>query len=271
MGKYSKKKKKNNRPLRIGLLIVLTLLLFVLIWVASLLSRNEIPTMGTADNQTEAQTQDTTDTHVQKPTEAQTQRETEAPPQVQTQEAISLGQGLVIEGVSNYAGIYMEDGSDQIVTDVMMILVRNTSDQDIQFARIHMVYDSFEAQFEVSNLPAGDACVLLEKNRASMPDTAFESAELKNVAFFKEPMNLQTDRLEITGGKGYLEVKNISQEDFTGIVRIFYKNSSQDLFYGGITYVATLEGGLAVGETYRILTGHYSEGNSRIVHVTCGE
>lgn len=48
---------------------------------------------------------------------------------IQQDEEISLGQGLVIERVDRYSGVYMEDGSDETVQDVMMMLLRNDSDR----------------------------------------------------------------------------------------------------------------------------------------------
>lgn len=262
-GKYSKKKSKNTKPL-IFAVIVLALLLGVLIWVASVIEEEDIPLLEldpqqmTSDPVQTEQTRETTASALEQNT-------------VQIQEAIQLGQGLVIEGITNYAGVYMEDGSDETVTNVMMLILRNSNGQDLQLARINVVYEDFIAQFEASNLPSGEAVVLLEKTRASKPEGEYQSLELTNAAFFQTSMSLQDDKLEIAGGNGYLDVTNISGEDITGTVRVFYKNCGQDLLYGGITYMATLNNGVAAGETIRVLTGHYSEGNCRIVNVALGE
>lgn len=190
---------------------------------------------------------------------------TERPDPIQTE------QGLEIESISSYVGIYMEDGSDEVVSDVMMLILKNTGEQDVQLAQLSLVYEDFTAEFEASNIPAGERIVLLEKNRAAMPKGELQSVEMKRVVFFPEPMSLYSDQFEITGGKGYLDVKNISGEDITGLVRVFYKNASQDLLYGGITYMATLQEGIPAGETVRIFAGHYSDSSSRIVHVVFGE
>lgn len=186
-------------------------------------------------------------------------------------ETIQLSQGLEITRIGKYAGIYMEDGSDEVVSGIMMIIVKNAADQDLQLARINLTYADFNAEFEVTNLPAGESVVLLEKNRHKAADQKHQSATVSNVVFFTEEMNLQPDKVELSGGDGYIDVKNISGEDITGDILIYYKNSATDLFYGGITYRARIEGGLKAGETMRVITGHYSEGNCRIVMVTCGE
>ena len=49
---------------------------------------------------------------------------------------ISIYEGLKITDTANYAGIYMEDGSDEVVSNVMMIIVENTSASDLQYAEI---------------------------------------------------------------------------------------------------------------------------------------
>lgn len=79
----------------------------------------------------------------------------ETMPLTNPQEAVELGDGLRIERMDRYAGIYMEDGSNEVVQDVMMLQVRNTSEQDLQLARIRVHYADFTAEFEVTNLPAG--------------------------------------------------------------------------------------------------------------------
>lgn len=115
----------------------------------------------------------------------------ETMPLTNSQEAVELGDGLRIERMDRYAGIYMEDGSNEVVQDVMMLQVRNTSEQDLQLARIRVHYADFTAEFEVTNLPAGAQAVLLERSRRSVVSEPWLSAEAQNVVFFPEPMELE--------------------------------------------------------------------------------
>lgn len=255
-------KKKDATALKVVLLVILILLLAAAIWVAVVLGWNEAPELSAGLKPGQQETQNVVEETIAVPVDQEAE--------VITQETIPLNTDLQIEGMANYAGIYMEDGSDEIVTDVMMIILKNTGDQDLQLARVNVIFEGLVAEFEVSNLPAGEMLVALEKNRSPMPKGAYQSVELKNVAYFAEPMTVMADKLEITGGNGYIDVKNITEEDIAGPTRVFYKNSASDLLYGGITYMATLQEGVSAGETVRVLTGHYSEGNSRVVNVTCG-
>jgi hypothetical protein len=89
------------------------------------------------------------------------------------------------------------------------------------------------------------------------------------VVFFDEPMNLMEDRLSIVGADGSVTVSNVSEEDLTGNIYIYYKNEISDLLYGGITYRVCIEGGLAAGETRTISSGHYHPETSRLMQATC--
>lgn len=75
----------------------------------------------------------------------------------------SMECGLEITDMAAYAGIYMEDGSNEIVSNIMMVVLKNTTEKDLQLARIELTFSDFSAKFEVTNLPAGASVVLLEK------------------------------------------------------------------------------------------------------------
>lgn len=262
--RYSKKKTKKNNGIRNLLAALIVGLSLILVFIVALIMRMEwhgIPEVVLNPNETTGEAQQTEPLEHNPPA-------TEYVPIVETQETVPLNNGLVIDSISSYTGMYMEDGTDEIVSGVMMIILRNNSEQDLQLARINVNYDDVTAEFEVSNLPAGEMAVLLEQNRAALPSEAYNSVEVQNVAFFQEPMSLREDLVKITGGNGYLDVTNVSDEDLTGAVRVFYKNSAVDILYGGITYVASVKEGIPAGETVRILTGHYAGENSRIVNVT---
>ena len=260
MGKYNKKKKSNDRTVLTVLLTISLILLAGMIFLAVCLGRQAAPT----PEQTETPDSGSTEV-VPIPTEERLPTEMTEPP------VIELSDGLVIHHISSYAGMFMEDGTNDIVSDVMMILLENTSDEDLQLARISIEYSDFTAEFEVTNLPGGEMVVALEKNRQPKPAEKYQAIGTKNVVFFPEAMDLQEARIRITGANGSLEVENISGEDITGDIYIYYKNSASDLLYGGITYRVTLKGGLAAGEKTRVIAGHYTLNGSRILMVDCGD
>lgn len=257
MGKYVKKRKNKSLGWLIVALILAAVLLALTMWMAGFFRDGTVP--ETTPTQTEAPTV---------PTAAP--ETTEAATQPTKPSEIMLADGLRLLQVGSYAGIYMEDGSDEPVADVMMLILENTGAQDLQLARISLEYPDFTAEFEVTNLPAGEKLVALEKNRHSMVSEEYLSASVGSLAYFSEPMDLRADTLQITGSNGVLEVTNISDQDITGNIQIYYKNSASDLLYGGITYRVEIKGGLPAGASVQVISGHYMPQSSRLVTVTWG-
>lgn len=184
---------------------------------------------------------------------------------------VELGHDLQITDMAQYAGVYMEDGSNEIVTGLLLIVVKNTGKKDIQYAEIEIPVGDTTAYFTLTTLPAGESVVLLEKNRMPYTDDAdMEAAVVKKVAPFQEPMSCQEDKLKIQVMDGVLNVTNISGQDITGDVVIYYKNSASDMLYGGITYRVSIQGGLKKGELKQVPAGHFTTNGSRIMFVTCG-
>lgn len=182
---------------------------------------------------------------------------------------IQLGSGLEIRDVGSYTGIFMEDGSDEVVSGVLMALVVNNSEQDVQLLNFILTGNGQTANFSLSNLPAGASAVVLETGRMDYAP-GFTEAVVANFASFDEPMTLCSDQIEIATYEKAMNITNISGEDIEGDVVIYYKNSAADVFYGGITYRVRIEGGIKAGEIRQIVPSHFMTGSSTIVHVTCG-
>ena len=181
--------------------------------------------------------------------------------------SIVLERGLKITKIGSYTGIYMEDGSNETVSGLMMVILKNTGSQDLQLARFTLEYEDFTAEFEVTNLPAGASVVTLERNRRDAAG-APKSAKLSTVVFLQEKMTLLEDRLELSGSTGSIRVKNISDSDISGTVWVYYKYSAADILYGGITFRAKLTDGLKAGESAQIPAGHYNPNSVKFLWVT---
>lgn len=289
MGKYDMKNQKKPSSFPVWIIGGCVILAALLIVVLGLL-RNGAPidNPGTSTQPTQSDTVPPQTTQSTEP--GQTTQSTEpgqitqsTEPSQPTQPTETTGDGqiedgniylegnLVVTYLGKYAGIFMEDGTDEIVSNVMMLILRNDGAVDLQLARINLQYSDYTAQFEVTNLPAGESVVLLEKNRHAFESADYLRAEVTNIVHFSAPMSMMEDKFEITGGDGYLDVKNISGKDITGEIFVYYKNSASDLLYGGITYRARISGGIGAGETQRIMTGHYHDGSCRLLMVTCSE
>lgn len=191
-------------------------------------------------------------------------------PPVTPEEPVVLEDGLLIEQVGVYSGMYVEDGSGEICPDVMMVVLRNGSGKDLQLARIELTVGEETYHFQCTNLPAGGAAVLLDQDRKTSVSARPDQAEITMSAFFDSSMELCADKLEIRGQQGNLTVTNVSGADISGDIYVYYKFHAADYFYGGITFRVAVRGGLKAGESSQLIAGHYTPDGCKIVQVTYG-
>ena len=186
--------------------------------------------------------------------------------------AFTLENGLAVRRYGSYIGVYMEDGSDEFVRDTMMIVVENTGDRAIQYAKIFLSGEAGEAQFALTTLKPGDSMVVLEANRKSYgPGDVYTQARAENVAFFTEERTLEEDRLEIQPLEGGFNIRNISGADIGGEIAVYFKDVAGDMFYGGITYVCRIKEGLKDGEIRQIMSSNFTASGSEVVFVRISE
>lgn len=250
---------KKNQPRRFGGLLILLILAGI---AAALLCRPQ----GEQPIQTPAVRTEPTETESVQTVPTQT-----LPTVVETQPVIGLDYGLQITDHGSYTGVYMEDGSNEIVSDVMMLVVQNNGEADIQLAELTVLCGGETYRFKLTNLAVGKRAVLLDLDRKRAEGGTPEVVELDSVALFQEPMELHEDAIEIGGLEGMLNVKNISDTDISGDIHIYYKYAAQDIYYGGITFRVRIQGGLKAGELRQIPAGHFDPKGCEIIQVTIYE
>lgn len=238
----------------------------------------EAPTSAPTDAPTSEPTTEPTDEPTTEPTAPPTQptepptQPTEPPtdpPTSPTEPDLTMDKGLEIVDIGWYTGEYLEDGSNESVENILMILLENNGDEDIQYAEITLQVNGETAKFVVTTLPAGEQMILLEQNR--MPFVAgasYTDPAASNVAVFKTDMDTKSGRLKIQGLNGAVNVTNISGQDIEGDIVIYYKNVYGGTMYGGITYRITISGGLKAGQVRQVMTKHFVTDVSRIMFVT---
>ncbi len=282
MPKYAKKKKKQKKSKLVPVMLTLILILVALLAAMLFLmpgAEEDIP----ADDPTTVATEPLEDQDEEN-TESDQPAETTVPTDVETEPAVTedvpaatepqtfpmvLRDGLQINAINKYAGIYMEDGSDEVVSGILMIELENTSDEDLHLAQIRLHYADVTAEFQVTNLPAHRKVILLEMNRMPYIAELPESAEAVNVAFV-EKFSMYEDKLEIKALSGVINVRNISGEDITEDIYVYYKNTAGDTYYGGITYRIRIEGGLKKDEIRQMMASHFDEKTCQLLMVTIG-
>ena len=177
--------------------------------------------------------------------------------------------GLVtVEKVGRYAGIFVEDGSDEIVSDVFAITVVNNSDKMLQYAQVVITCGGEEYTFDMSTIPVGARAQVLEKDKKALPeDLSGAQTVLTTVTEFQEAPSTYPEVFELTPFEYSVNIKNISKSDISGDVYVYYKTKVGDLYMGGITYRAKVTD-LAAGEEKSAYASHFYGSDSEILFVT---
>lgn len=173
---------------------------------------------------------------------------------------------LVIEGIGQYTGPYIEDGKDEPVANALALVIRNTSDTMVEFGEIDFnLNNGTEAVFQVSTLPAGKGALILEKNNLEFNRDSILTFTDKMYAE-KEDLSLLGDKVKINAEDKTLFVENLTKEDL-GTVYVRYKQKiNDDIYLGGITYSCKVEG-MTAKASKEVKTQHFSKKGSQIVMV----
>ena len=186
-------------------------------------------------------------------------------------QGVDLGSGIVITDYIRYSGPFLEDRTDEAVSDVLAIRVTNTGEEYIQTMDILLSDGETVARFSLSTLFPGDTVIVPELNRMPFADAPeFTEFSTESVALFDGHPGMCTDRIAIQCLDGVMNITNISGEDITEDIFVYYKNYIDGVYCGGITYRLRLTGGLKAGEIRQGSAAHFDRENSRIVFVTCG-
>lgn len=186
-------------------------------------------------------------------------------------QGLDLGSGILIMDYARYTGPFLEDRSDAFVSDVLAIQVTNTGEEYIQTMDILLSDGETVARFSLSTLFPGDTVIVPELNRMPFADAPeFTEFSTESVALFDGHPGMCTDRIAIQCLDGVMNITNISGEDITEDIFVYYKNYIDGVYCGGITYRLRLTGGLKAGEIRQGSAAHFDRENSRIVFVTCG-
>ena len=175
------------------------------------------------------------------------------------------GHDLVIERLAPYSGLYVEDGSNEELSDVAMLLIRNTGSQPVEYTQIVITYPSQTLQFYLSALPGGESAVVQERSRLPLPQEKPTNASALVVE--RTEMAIAPEISVTDNGDNTLTVTNLTDKDIP-TVRIFYKYymEEENLFVGGIAFTVKLNR-LGANKSLVVQPAHYTSQNSKIVMV----
>lgn len=182
---------------------------------------------------------------------------------------INLGYGIKLVDVSSVSGKFCEDGSDEIIDDMLAATFINTSDKTLQYGSINIKIGDKDYLFTISTLPPNEAMQAFEINRGTAPEDVTEvNAVANNLAFFQEEPESYEDSIKISTKEGLIILENISDEDINKEISVFYKNCDGDKYIGGITYRLRVAG-LKAGEKVNMAASHATK-ETRIMFVSYG-
>lgn len=183
---------------------------------------------------------------------------------------ITFDNGLQVLCAGTYSGYYLEDGSDEQIENVLCIVVKNNGTSLVEYGQIELPLGKNTANFEFSGLPVGAAVLVQEKNRMTA-DSDTKTGNSFVCISAALPAALVFDfgnDFELYPDDGVLNIKNISDRDFTSDVSVFYKNFENGLFMGGITYRARFSGGIKAGEYAQSMQMHFWNDTSAILYMS---
>ena len=173
---------------------------------------------------------------------------------------------LVAHKLIAYEGAYLEDGSEEAVTNVAALILENTGTIGISYVRIILVQNGKELSFDATYIPPRSKIMLLEENKQPYSQATVTSCRCHTVIPGDFDRAERTVSIKETG-MCTLEITNLTGQNLSGI-RVFYKHheGTRDLYVGGITY-STVIPALEPGETRSVTPYRYASGYAQVVAV----
>lgn len=177
--------------------------------------------------------------------------------------------GLEVVSLENIAGVFVEDGSDELTEKVMTLTVKNCGDKMLQLAELTVSCDGADYSFRATSVPAGAEVRLMELSRAAMPENIGEcTLYAGQLAWDEQGLGMCEDVLSIIPRSNGFVVKNLSDETIeAGHINFYYKNVDNGVYIGGITYHASNNAAIAPGEELAVGTAHFDAEASELMFV----
>lgn len=259
---------------KIVLLLLLALLIFVAVRVmfedeSSVETVNSVEDVNPAGNENDAADEQEAMLEKEEPesSEEVDDKEVSNGDAADKENTVMLAGDIKVSGFGEYVGSYVEDGTDEYVGNVAMITLENLGNTYVQLAQVTI---NDEYVFEVTTLFPGEKVIVLEKNRALYAEgTEVQNAEIGQVAVFDEAPTMCEEIVNVEVEENVLYISNVSGKEFKG-GKLFFKNTLDDKYLGGITYFVTLPE-LADGQGVQLVSSHFEEGRSELLFVTYAE
>ncbi len=133
----------------------------------------------------------------------------------------------------------------------LAVVAENVSDDDVEYALLTVKTKTDTLTFNVSALLSGTKAVLLcNESVPCIPDEIYTAWQTDNKVIFEKPPVMNEDKFEVSVANGSISIKNISGEDISNNIYIYYKDKKDDLVNGSITYRTHISGLKADSRTF---------------------
>lgn len=175
---------------------------------------------------------------------------------------------LCLESVGAYTGDFVEDGTNDAVSDTAALVVTNTSERMLQMAEITFQVNATEqAVFVLTDIPAGARVLVLEQNRRTYRDADDYSFGRTATAYTDAGLPEESGLTPDAATAGRIAIENHSGKDYKRVF-VYYKYVQTDgVYLGGITFRVPFND-LANGARGESAAGHFDPAVSRIVAIT---
>lgn len=177
--------------------------------------------------------------------------------------------GLVVKKIGSYSGIYVEDGTNDEVKNVLTITVENTSDKTVEYSDFSFeISNGKTAEFKATLLPPGEKAILFEQKRLKYKKShEYKFVDEITAYMDNEKLTLMEDKVSIVAAnENTLTVTNLTDKDID-VLRIFYKYQYEDgTFVGGITFTSKLEN-IEANATITVSPAHFEAEGCKILRV----
>lgn len=208
------------------------------------------------------------DTDTEKQTDEQKVTEKLESGEIETDASVN---GISVVSVDSITGMYVEDGSDDVLSDILTVTFRNDADVTLQYAKLILSIGEEDYVFDISTVPPGQSVRAMEINRKSLVSADGDvSLNQENIVWFNEEPSMCEDVLSVEQSSNGIVLKNISSDTITAPVYVFYKNYVDDVLIGGITYRTGTDKDIKPGKTVVLSAGHFDPEVSQLMFITYG-
>ncbi len=184
----------------------------------------------------------------------------------------AIESGIVgIEAVSadNIAGIFVEDGSDEVCEGIGTLTLTNTAAQTLQYAELVLSACGEDYHFKVTTVPAGETVRVMESDRKQLPSKLGDcTLSADNVAWFNTEPSMYANIFSVEPQDGGLIITNNTDATIAAPIYVYYKNYTDGMYIGGITYRAVLQQELKAGESAAVSAIHLDPDGSRLMFIS---